>query len=417
MAVFIFKFYRIIKFVWIFILYHHNHGKLNATSISDTINKAFDSYNSFYALLGINNKARPPKYLHKDDLYTLTFAKLIRRENVLNIFPAQYIADNYDKIVGNNFVRIDKNKYIDKKYLTKIDKKVLKKDNYIYDDFYVNKQNEHIINSKCMYLNIPKYIQNKEIKTVSIIFVNDHVKICYCYINNNNIEKTIINPAYNESISIDPGVKNLLTIHDPTGKQHIISGKFLLSTNHYFKKHIGDAQRKKNKILVNKLNFKRINIINNYFNNIVKWMANTYSDKKLIIMGLNDNWKNKCNIGKDNNYNFYKIPHALLFNKIKMKFTNMNIIVQKIEESYTSKCDTLSNEPICHHDDYNGKRIKRGLFSSKTGKLINADVNGAINIMKKIFPITEIIGINIFNPVRINIFHEVQPVNNSVSAA
>ena len=54
------------------------------------------------------------------------------------------------------------------------------------------------------------------------------------------------------------------------------------------------------------------------------------------------------------------------------------------EENYTSKCDAISNEELCKHDIYKGKRIKRGLFQSESGKLINADVNGAMNIMRKV---------------------------------
>jgi putative transposase len=60
------------------------------------------------------------------------------------------------------------------------------------------------------------------------------------------------------------------------------------------------------------------------------------------------------------------------------------ITVIEINESHTSKCSFLDNEDICHHDKYVGKRIKRGLFKSKSGKIINADLNGSLNIMKKV---------------------------------
>ena len=78
------------------------------------------------------------------------------------------------------------------------------------------------------------------------------------------------------------------------------------------------------------------------------------------------------------------------------------------EESYTSKCDSLSLESIEQHENYIGKRIKRGLFQSLTGRLINADVNGSINIMRKVVGDSEIISkiINsgwLFQPIRVNI--------------
>jgi putative transposase len=97
-----------------------------------------------------------------------------------------------------------------------------------------------------------------------------------------------------------------------------------------------------------------------------------------------------------------------LINKIKSKFIENNKIVILTEESYTSKCDSLSLESICRHEVYQGKRSKRGLYESSTKKLINADINGAINIMRKIFKNIEAIqGENICNPIRIKVFREV----------
>ena len=50
------------------------------------------------------------------------------------------------------------------------------------------------------------------------------------------------------------------------------------------------------------------------------------------------------------------------------------------QEFHTSKCSAIDNEPVKHHNEYAGKRVKRGLFQSKDGILINTDINGAINI-------------------------------------
>jgi transposase len=90
----------------------------------------------------------------------------------------------------------------------------------------------------------------------------------------------------------------------------------------------------------------------------------------------------------------------------------IGIIVKTNEESYTSKCDALALEEIKNHDEYLGKRIKRGLFSSSKNKLINADLNGAINIMRKYYKkneieIKEITGIGLCNPKTIKIPCEV----------
>ncbi len=103
--------------------------------------------------------------------------------------------------------------------------------------------------------------------------MNNTVKICMTYENNlkTHVKKEIIIKS-EESISIDLGVKNLLTIYNPTWKQNIIDGKFISSINSYYNNKISLAQSNKNDILFQKLHLKRKNIINNYFNVIVKWI-------------------------------------------------------------------------------------------------------------------------------------------------
>ena len=103
-----------------------------------------------------------------------------------------------------------------------------------------------------------------------------------------------------------------------------------------------------------------------------------------LIIGHNNRWKDSINIGKVNNQNFFMIPFDKLISYLKYKCEMAGINVIDYEESYTSKCDALSLESISKHDNYKGKRIKRGLFQSSVGKLINADVNGALNIMRKV---------------------------------
>ena len=116
-------------------------------------------------------------------------------------------------------------------------------------------------------------------------------------------------------------------------------------------------------------------------------------------------------MGTDNNRKFYQIPYAKLIKKLRNKFGEDRII--EIREQYTSVTDSLAKEEICYHKNYMGKRIKRGLFSSSTGKLINADLNGAINIMRryythhlKIGDMENIIGINLFNPKVLRLAYE-----------
>ena len=106
----------------------------------------------------------------------------------------------------------------------------------------------------------------------------------------------------------------------------------------------------------------------------------------VIVIGHNKEWKQDINIGKVNNQNFVQIPYNQFINMITYKSELEGIKVIQREESYTSKCSFLDNELICKHETYQGNRIKRGLFRTSTGRLINADLNGALNILKKEIP-------------------------------
>ena len=152
-----------------------------------------------------------------------------------------------------------------------------------------------------------------------------------------------------------------------------------------------------------KLYLDRNNDINNYFNHLCNWLINKYSDYKTIIIGNNTGWKTNTNMGKKTNRNFYEIPYRKLFNKLKHQAEKNNQRVCIIEESYTSICDALALEEICYHNKYAGERLERGLFASSKKKYINADLNGAINIMRKWYAknghrMNRIRGTNIYNP-------------------
>ena len=105
-----------------------------------------------------------------------------------------------------------------------------------------------------------------------------------------------------------------------------------------------------------------------------------------LVIGKNKNWKQEINIGSRNNQNFVSIPHARFVDMLKYKAELQGIQVYTTKEGYTSKCSFLDLEPIEKHETYVGQRIKRGLFRSKEGILINADINGSCNIIRKVAP-------------------------------
>ena len=90
-------------------------------------------------------------------------------------------------------------------------------------------------------------------------------------------------------------------------------------------------------------------------------------------------------IGKRNTQYFVTIPNYKLIQQLVYKAEEQGITVIKQEESYSSKCSFLDNELIEHHNKYEGQRITKGLFKSNKGTIINADVNGVYDILKKAF--------------------------------
>ena len=102
-----------------------------------------------------------------------------------------------------------------------------------------------------------------------------------------------------------------------------------------------------------------------------------------IVVGYNKGWKDSINIGRRNNQTFVQMSfdRFIEYLKYKCEMVGINLIIH--EESHTSKCDALALEDVKQHDTYLGKRVKRGLFQSSIGKLINADVNDLLNILRK----------------------------------
>ena len=111
----------------------------------------------------------------------------------------------------------------------------------------------------------------------------------------------------------------------------------------------------------------------------------------IIVIGQNKQWKQESNIGKRNNQQFCFIPHRLLIQMIEYKAIEQEIQVIITEESYTSKASFLDLDFLPTYEkektySFSGKRIKRGLYKSAKGILMNADVNGAYNMIRKVVP-------------------------------
>ncbi len=216
-------------------------------------------------------------------------------------------------------------------------------------------------------------------------------------------------------LAIDLGVNNLATSINNVGlKPFIINGKVIKSVNQMFNKtkaklmsYIGNRGTSNR---INRLTFYRNNFIEDKVHKTSRFVIDYCIENKIgmIIIGQNKGWKDEINIGKKSNQNFVNISHSKLIDKIKYKAELVGIEVQITEESYTSKIDHLAYEEMKHQENYLGKRKKRGLFQSSVKKLLNADINGAIGIARKVFGdlvLEPIINSGLaFNPIKINLF-------------
>lgn len=205
-------------------------------------------------------------------------------------------------------------------------------------------------------------------------------------------KQEIIKEKNNNILAIDLGVNNLAACSSTNNISFIINGKPLKSINQYYNKKLAnlksDLKKNHNKSSsdrIQKLTLKRNNKINDYIHKTSKKIIQLCQENNIdnIVIGKNDGWKQKINIGNKNNQNFVQIPFENLIQKIAYKAKLQGLEVTTIEESYTSKCSALDLEPIERREIYVGNRIKRGLFITNLGKLINADINGALNILRK----------------------------------
>ena len=237
-----------------------------------------------------------------------------------------------------------------------------------------------------------------------------------CYVVEVIYEKKEIDLQLNKSniLSIDLGLNNLCTCISNVGvKPFIVNGRVIKSFNQWYNKtkakrmsYIGDKGTSRYlRFLNNRRSFWIDDKIHKISRRIINFCINNNIGN--IVIGLNKGWKQDIDLGKKNNQKFVEIPFSKLIDKISYKGRLIGINVQTTEESYTSKVDHLAFETLEKHNVYLGKRKKRGLFQSSVNKLLNADVNGAIGIGRKVFGdsfVKEIIDSGFaFNPVKVNI--------------
>ena len=247
---------------------------------------------------------------------------------------------------------------------------------------------------------VPKQLEDKKIKEFRIVpsFDARFFEIQFIY----EVEDAKSDLNRDKTLGIDLGLDNLATCVSTDGDSLIIDGRQIKSTNQNWNKRMARIQSIKDRQKIKdytlrqcKMTRKRNRKIDHAMYIAARMIIDFCLKHRIgrIVIGTNRDWKRKIDLGAKTNQNFVQIPHDKLRRKISDKCQMFGIEYIEQEESYTSKASFFDNDmiPIYSKNDeteyqFSGKRIKRGLYRISDGSLINADINGALNIIRKCKP-------------------------------
>jgi len=330
-----------------------NYKSLNSNMAQQILKEVNGSFKSFFGLLKL---AKQGKYTFKD-------CKL----------PHYLPKDGYTTLVIG-FIRLNGNKLI------------------------LPFSNSFKKLHKPVEITIPPVLPDKKVKEIRIIPKANarFFEIQYIY----EAECVQRNLNKNNALALDLGINNLVTAVSSNGKSFIIDGRRLKSINQWFNKRNARLQSIKDKQRFGKkptnqqkaIARDRNNKVNDYMSKTARIIINycIENDIGTLVVGYNNTFQHNSNIGKANNQTFVNIPYGKLRDKLEYLCALNGIVFVKQEESYTSKSSFWDKDdiPIYNADNpkeyqFSGNRIHRGLYKTANGKTFNADVNGALNIMRK----------------------------------
>ena len=353
-----------------------NYKAVNSNMAQQILKEVDGSFKSFFGLLKL---AKQGKYAFKD-------CKL----------PHYLPKDGYTTLVIG-FVRLNGNKLI------------------------LPFSNSFKKTHKAVEITIPPVLLDKKVKEIRILPKANarFFEIQYIY----EAEYIQRNLNTQNALALDLGVNNLVTAVSNTGKSFIIDGRRLKSINQWFNKenarlqsikdrqHFGKKPTNRQKAIARDRNNKVDDYINKAARIIIDYCIT--NDIGTLIAGYNVTFQRNSHIGMQNNQNFVNIPYGRLRDKLAYMCELNDITYVEQEESYTSKASFWDKDdiPVYNNDnskeyEFSGNRVHRGLYKTAIGKTFNADINGALNIMRK----SSVVDMNILygrgevdTPVRIRI--------------
>ena len=330
-----------------------NYKMLNSNMAQQILKEVDGSFKSFFGLLRLARTGkysfkdiRLPQYLKKDGYYTL--------------------------LIG--FVRLPDNKLL------------------------IPYSNSFRKTHKKIEITIPPILLEKKVKEIRIIPKSDgrFFELQYTYEAGFHIKETL---DLNKALSIDAGINNLAACVSSEGRSFIPDGKKLKSINQWYNKNNSRLQSIKDKQHLSfktkqqsSIERKRNNRINDYISKCARHIINCCLDNNIgnIVIGYDPAFQKRSKLSKRNNQNFVNIPFGKLKDKLEYLSEYYGIHLIKQEESYTSKASFFDKDDIPSYNDdnpkeysFSGIRVKRGLYKTSNNQYLNADVNGALNILKK----------------------------------
>lgn len=269
---------------------------------------------------------------------------------------------------------------------------------------------------------VPPILEGKKVKEIRIIPKNNARFFEIQYIYESAVKTKELNKT--KALAIDLGVNNLATCVTSDGDSFIIDGKKLKSINQWYNKRNARLQSIKDKQKFGsgkteqqkRILRKRNNRVGDYISKTAKMIVKYCLEHHIgnLVCGYNVTFQKNFNLGKANNQNFVNLPFGQLRDKLTYLCELHGIVYSEQEESYTSKASFWDNDeiPVYNADnpqeyEFSGKRIWRGLYRTATGKTLNADMNGALNILKK-SSIVALAGLygrgEVATPVRIRVY-------------
>ncbi len=249
-----------------------------------------------------------------------------------------------------------------------------------------------------VYVEIPQKLRERRIKEIRILpkFKARFFDVAYIY---ESPEEVIDKPEYSHTLAVDSGLSNLASCVTTKNQSFIVDGRRLKCNNQWYNKRNSELQSIKDKQGVKgitnqqaRLTDRRHQKVRDYLNKSARYIINYCIEQEInkVVVGYNPGLKQEIDLGQRNNQNFVQVPVSVLKFKLKSLCSRYGIEFVDQEESYTSKASFLDNDVMPVYNalhpverKFSGKRIKRGLYRTEQGWLINADINGAANILRK----------------------------------